>query len=276
MKTRIIVACIGLPLLLIVLLVLPPVATALLIAAMSVIAVYELLYQTGLARNLFLMAASALMSIAVSLWSYGGCPWQWAIVGLWVYFLALFCIMLSSHAKLPFECVCVSAFSGIVVPLLLSSLTRILLLGRGDLTYGRYYILIPLVLAFSSDSGAYFAGRAFGRHKLAPVVSPKKTWEGAVGGALCAIVLMLVYTLVLDVAFSFEVRYGAAILYGMLGSVASVLGDLTFSVIKRQTGIKDYGNLLPGHGGILDRFDSMCLVAPLTECLLLLLPLIVV
>ncbi len=269
MKTRIIVACVGLPLLLIVLLALPPVATAFLVAAMSVIAVYELLYQTGLVRNLYLMAASALMAIAVSFWSLGGCQWQWAMVGLWVYFLALFCIMLSAHAQLKFESICVAAFSGVMVPLLLSSLTRILLLNNG-----KFYILIPLVLAFSSDSGAYFVGKAFGRHKLAPVVSPKKTWEGAIGGALCAILMMFLYALVLDLGFSFEVRYGAAVLYGILGSVAGILGDLTFSVIKRQTGIKDYGNLLPGHGGILDRFDSMCLVAPLAECLLLLLPLI--
>lgn len=270
LKTRIIVACIGLPLLLIVLLALPTVATAFLVAAMSVVAVYELLYQTGLARNLYLMAASALMAIAVCFWSYGGCPWQWAIVGLWVYFLALFSIMLSAHAQLQFSSVCISAFSGVVVPLLLSALTRIL-----TMEHGKFYILVPLILAFSADSGAYFAGRAFGRHKLAPVVSPKKTWEGVVGGALCAILILFLYALILDVAFSFEVRYAAAILYGVLGSAASVLGDLTFSVVKRQTGIKDYGNLLPGHGGVLDRFDSMCLVAPLSECLLLLLPLIV-
>lgn len=266
-----IVACVGIPLLLLVLLALPPVATAFLVAAMSVIAVYELLYQTGLVRNLYLMAASAVMSIAVSFWSLGGCPWQWALVGLWIYFWVLFCIMLSAHAQLKFESVCVSSFSGVVVPLLLSALTRILLM-----TNGKYYILIPLVLAFSSDSGAYFVGRAFGKHKLAPIVSPKKTWEGAAGGALCAVVMMFLYALVLDLAFSFEVNYGAAVLYGVLGSVAGILGDLTFSVIKRQNGIKDYGNLLPGHGGILDRFDSMCLVAPLSECLLMLLPLITV
>lgn len=271
MKTRIIVAAIGLPLLLVVLLALPPVATALLVSAMSVVAVYELLYQTGLVRNLYLMAASALMSIAVCFWSYGGCPWKWALVGLWVYFLTLFLIMLSAHAKLQFASICVAAFSGVVIPLLLSSLTRILELE----SYGRYYILVPLILAFSSDSGAYFAGRAFGRHKLAPIVSPKKTWEGVAGGALCAVLVMLLYAVILDLAFSLEVSYGAAALYGLLGTAASVLGDLTFSVIKRQTGIKDYGNLLPGHGGILDRFDSMCLVAPLAESLLLLMPLVV-
>ncbi len=270
MKTRIIVAAIGLPLILLVLLVLPPVFTAILVAAMSVIAVYELLYQTGLAKNLFLMGASALMALVVSFWSYGGCPWKWGIVALWIYFMALFSIMIASHGKLPFGEVCIAAFSGVVLPLLWSALTRILLMG-----YGRFYILVPLILAFATDSGAYFVGVAIGKHKMAPILSPKKSWEGAAGGVLSAMVIMFLYALILNLAFGFEVSYGAAFLYGAVGSVTCILGDLTYSVIKRQTGIKDYGNLLPGHGGILDRFDSMSLVAPLAECLLLLLPMIV-
>lgn len=271
MKTRIIVAAIGLPLLLVVLLALPPIATAILIAAMSVLAVYELLYQTGLVRNLYLMLASAIMALAVCLWSFGGCPRAAGLAGLWIYFVALFAVMLSAHAKLPFQEACVAAFSGIVVPFLLSALTRILLMENG-----RLYILIPLILAFSTDSGAYFAGRAFGRHKLAPIVSPKKTWEGVIGGSFCAMVFMLLYALVLDLGFQLDVNYGFAAVYGVLGSAACVVGDLTFSVVKRQTGIKDYGNLIPGHGGALDRFDSLVLVAPLMEALLLLAPMVVV
>ena len=269
MKTRILVAAVGLPLILLVLLVLPPVVTALMIAAMSVIAVYELLFQTGLARNLYLLIASALMALIVCFWSFGGCPWQWGIVVLWLYFMSLFVILISSHGKLPFAEICIAAFSGIVIPLLLSSLTRILLMN-----YGRFYILIPLILSFATDSGAYFVGIAIGKHKMAPILSPKKSWEGAAGGVISAMLVMFLYTLVLDLAFGFDVRYGAAVIYGAVGSVTCILGDLTYSAIKRQTGIKDYGNLLPGHGGILDRFDSMSVVAPLAECLLIMLPLI--
>ena len=91
----------------------------------------------------------------------------------------------------------------------------------------------------------------------------------------CFFVFHQFIIITLDLAFSLEVRFGAAILYGLLGSAVSVVGDLFFSVIKRQTGIKDFGFLLPGHGGILDRFDSMTFVAPLAESLLLLVPLIV-
>ena len=122
------------------------------------------------------------------------------------------------------------------------------------------------------DSGAYFAGRAFGKHKLCPVISPHKTVEGAVGGVVSTVIFMLVYALVLQLGFSFRINYLYAVIYGVLGAGASMLGDLTFSVIKRQAKIKDYGSLLPGHGGILDRFDSTTVVAPLVEALLLVIP----
>lgn len=269
MKTRILVGVIGLPLLLVVLLVLPTIATGLCIAAMSVVAVYELLLRTGLVKDLRLVIPSMLVALFVSLWSCGQRAWAPLLAGLWVYFMVLFCLMIASHGTIAFEKICLSAFAGVVVPMMLSALTRIL-----TLDYGRYYILVPLILSFGTDTTAYFVGVFFGKHKMAPIISPKKSWEGAIGGVLGGMVLMLLYALVLDLAFGFEVQYGLAALYGILGAVTCVLGDLTFSVIKRQTGIKDYGNLLPGHGGILDRFDSMTLVATLSEMLILLLPLL--
>ena len=134
---------------------------------------------------------------------------------------------------------------------------------------GRFYIMIPFVIAFISDSGAYFAGRFLGKHKLAPTISPKKTVEGAVGGLLGAVLGMVIYGLVLQFAFDFSVNYFACVVYGLLGAVAGIFGDLCFSCIKRQTGIKDYSNLIPGHGGILDRFDSNIIIAPLVEILMI-------
>ena len=269
MKTRIIVAAVGLPLLLVVLLVLPTVATGILIVAMCVVAVYELLLRTGLVRDIRLVAASALMALFVCLWCSGNRSWASFLAAFWLYFMILFGLMIASHAKLPFSEVCISAMGGIVIPLMLSALTRILTLDNG-----RFYILIPLILCFGTDSIAYFVGCAFGRHKMAPVISPKKSWEGAAGGVLGGIALMMLYALILNMAFGLKVNYGAAALYGVMGAVTCVLGDLVFSVIKRQTGIKDYGNLLPSHGGIVDRLDSMTLVAPLAETLILLLPMI--
>jgi phosphatidate cytidylyltransferase len=137
---------------------------------------------------------------------------------------------------------------------------------------GRFFVLIPFIIAFISDSGAYFGGLYFGRRKLAPAISPKKTVEGAIGGLIASVLGMLLYMFILDIAFGFTVNYLAVIVYGAVCAVAGVFGDLCFSVIKRQTGIKDYGNLLPGHGGILDRFDSMIIVAPLVEFLLAVFP----
>ena len=95
------------------------------------------------------------------------------------------------------------------------------------------------------------------------------------GGIVAAIVGMLIYCFVLQVCFKLRTNYLAALLYGILGACGGVFGDLCFSVVKRQTGVKDYGNLIPGHGGILDRFDSMMVVGPLAEILLLLIPLAV-
>ena len=267
MKTRVIVAAVLLPLLLIVVLVLPTVATAILLAAMCALAVWELLYATGLVRHLRLILYSMMLAVGISFWSWLGCPQWLSILLLLVYFAALAGELLYAHAQLEFTSVCIAAFAGIVVPGLLTSLVRLIVMEDG-----RFLILVPFIIAFSADSGAYFAGRYFGKRKLAPVISPKKTVEGVIGGVASAVVLMLVYGIVLRFGFRFRVNFIYAAVYAILGSCASVMGDLTFSVIKRQAKIKDYGKLLPGHGGILDRFDSMCMVAPLVEAMVLLLP----
>lgn len=177
---------------------------------------------------------------------------------------------MASHVKLTFDKIGMCFVAALVVPYLLTSLVRI-----HSLLLGRFYIFIPFIMAFLPDTGAYFVGRAFGRHKLAPVISPKKTVEGVVGGAVSGILGMMIYALILDFGFELNVNYIYAVIYGVLAAVASVFGDLSFSVIKRQTGIKDFGNLIPGHGGVLDRLDSMVVVGPLAEALILLLPLAV-
>jgi phosphatidate cytidylyltransferase len=160
--------------------------------------------------------------------------------------------------------------SGLVIPFLLSALLRV----RNDVN-GTTLLLIPFIMAYCSDTGAYFIGVCFGKHKMCPNISPKKSWEGFFGGICVAIIGMLVYALVLDHAADYDVKYYLVVLYGLVGALGSVYGDLMMSVIKRQVGIKDYGKLIPGHGGILDRFDSVLITAPLTEALLLLIPMVV-
>ena len=267
MKKRIIAAAVALPVFLVVLLVLPQLATAVLFAVISIIAVWELLCVTGLVRHLRLFIYSAIMAASVSIWSFLGCPHGLAVLLLLAYFIALAAELLAAHTALRFSKVCIAAFSAIVVPLFLSAMVRLQMMENG-----RFLVLVPCIIAFTADSGAYFIGRAFGNHKLAPIISPKKTVEGAVGGVVCAILGMILYAVILRFGFGFSVNYVYAAIYGLFGSIGSIVGDLFYSCVKRQVKIKDYGNILPGHGGVLDRFDSMSVVAPLVEAFMLLIP----
>lgn len=267
MKTRVIAAAVLLPLLLIVLLVLPSWGVGVLLSLMCAVAAFELLYGTGLVKHPRLIAYSMLTAAFVGVWCMLGCSHVWGVTGAFIFCCLLFGEMLMSKAKLRFEKVLVCVAAGLLIPYLLCSIVRI-----RNMELGVYYVLLPFAMAFLSDSGAYFVGIFYGKHKLAPNISPKKTVEGLFGGIAGGILDMMLFGLVLWLGFDLKVNFLYAVIYGAFGSLASVLGDLTFSVIKRQTGIKDYGNLIPGHGGILDRFDSMTVVGPLTEILLILLP----
>jgi len=118
-----------------------------------------------------------------------------------------------------------------------------------------------VLLVATADIGAYFAGKRFGRHKLAPAVSPAKTWEGFWGGVVCVVLVTLAIWSTLPVRFD-HVSMAAAIAVGLATALTSVLGDLTVSMVKRESGVKDSSSLLPGHGGLLDRLDSLCGAAP--------------
>src|SRR5699024_7822719 len=155
-------------------------------------------------------------------------------------------------------------FAGLVFPLMLSCLLRLRMVPY----IGMLLVFFPLCISFVSDTFAFFAGLLFGKHKLTPV-SPKKTVEGAVGGLIGGVIGMMIMPFVGGMVISDVFMSPAmAVAFGLLGSVVSQIGDLSFSVIKREFGVKDYGNLLPGHGGILDRFDSVTFVAPFVWLLL--------
>ena len=267
MKKRILTAVVALPLLLGILLFLPPVYTSVLLAAMCAIAAYELLWGTGMVKHPRLIVYTMIAAALVSVWCYNGRNYPWGLAGVLVFSGLLFAELLISKAQLHFDNVMLSVAGGVMIPFLLTAIVRI-----RNTELGQYMVLLPFVLAFASDTGAYFIGIKFGKHKLAPTISPNKTIEGAVGGVITSIIGALLFALVLDKCFSLQVNYDFALVYGTLGSIGSVFGDLAFSAIKRQTGIKDYGNLIPGHGGVLDRFDSMTVVAPITEVLLILIP----
>ena len=131
-------------------------------------------------------------------------------------------------------------------------------------TYGNVFIWLAFISAWGCDTGAYFTGVAIGKHKLIPTLSPKKTIEGAVGGVVTATLLALLYGWFIEKKFPLE-QVNVFLLCGLtgvFGSILSQIGDLAASAMKRYTNIKDYGELIPGHGGILDRFDSVLLTAP--------------
>ena len=271
MKTRILAAAVLVPILFLIVLVAPKEVAAVVMGILLAIASYELLYRTKLIRRPRLVIYSSVMAFAVSIWSCLDAVRAWFLLMLMVYFVLMFSEIMMDHVKVRFEMIGLCFVSGVIIPYMLTALVRILMMNLG-----RYVILIPFVVAFMSDAGAYFVGIKFGKHKLAPVVSPNKTIEGVLGGLAGAVIGMLLYTIILDWPCNLDVNYLIAILYGLVGSADGTFGDLCFSVIKRQTGIKDYGNLSPGHGGALDRFDSLVMVAPLMEALLLVLPVIIV
>lgn len=146
------------------------------------------------------------------------------------------------------------AISGLVyVPVLFSVLPLLKGSGQGD------WLTVTLCMAFFSDTVAYLAGRAFGRHKLYPAVSPAKTWEGAAGGLLgsCLASVGLGSLWLIP-----ELPLGHAVVLGIVSSICGQAGDLVESMLKRSFGVKDSGKLLPGHGGVLDRVDGLLFVAP--------------
>ena len=142
----------------------------------------------------------------------------------------------------------------VLVPALLAAV-YLLSLPRGGV------IVVVMILAVVvADIGAYFSGRQFGQHKLAEHVSPAKTWEGFWGGVACCMLLAILVWYFLPERYEFGLL--AVIAVVVVTALASVVGDLTVSMVKRESGVKDSGSLLPGHGGVLDRLDSICGAAP--------------
>ena len=138
-----------------------------------------------------------------------------------------------------------------------------------------FYVIIAIFAAWVADVGAFVAGSLWGKHKLCPNISPKKTIEGAIGGFVLDIAAMLVFGAVFQAAFySVMVSYLPLFIIGAGGAALSILGDLSFSLIKRSCHIKDFSELIPGHGGVMDRFDSVVFVAPFVLLVVRMLPII--
>jgi phosphatidate cytidylyltransferase len=136
---------------------------------------------------------------------------------------------------------------------------------------GKYIYLLIFLGAWVCDTFAYFTGKFLGKHKLIPEISPKKTIEGSIGGIVFTIGAFVLYGFIVNKNFGDEIKlsYILLVVLGLASSIISQVGDLVASAVKRQYDIKDYGKLFPGHGGVLDRFDSVMLVAPITYVIFL-------
>ncbi|MBO4696886.1 MAG: phosphatidate cytidylyltransferase [Lachnospiraceae bacterium] len=187
-------------------------------------------------------------------------PEKYFIPGLCVFLLLTLIIYVLSFPNVKAaKAICVP-FVFLYVAFLFGFLYRIRVLDGGV-----YLVWIVLLGAWGSDTFAYLAGVLFGKHKAFPRLSPKKTWEGCVGGVLGASILCGVYGLCLGSKLpSFDPlpAWAALAIVGACSAVLSMFGDLTASAIKRDHGVKDYGKLIPGHGGVMDRFDSVLFTAP--------------
>ncbi len=267
MLGRIMVALVGIPLLIVILFFSPVIVLTVAFSALCAIAAYELLGATQAVHNRRLVLYAVLFAILVPLWYYFGCRIVGAVGGVFVLMLLLFGEAIASRQTMQVEEMAMTVFAALVVPSMLSVFVLM-----ADLEHARLYMFLPFVCAFTSDAFALFAGMRFGKHKLAPHLSPKKTIEGSVGGFLGAALCCVLYGLFISKVLGHAPVYWMLALYGLLGSLVSQLGDLSFSYIKRQYGIKDYGHLFREHGGVLDRFDSVTFCAPLTYLLLMIVP----
>lgn len=181
------------------------------------------------------------------------------------FLLTMFVIMLFDHEHVKFEEIALMAFVSFLVPLSLSTMIFM----QKNFQFGIYYVVLTLLIPWISDAGAYFVGSAIGKHKMAPKISPKKSWEGFFGGLATAVIAVITVGFgypwidgMINGAKTFTVNVPLLIILAVVGTVLGVIGDFSASLLKRQCMVKDFGSILPGHGGILDRFDSVLFVAP--------------
>ena len=269
MKTRIISALVGTVVLLAVLLCPWIWVFGLVVAAAAAVATYELLHNTGIVENKWMLWGSvvfaALQTLVIAFSMMVGLPMSALPFVLYAAFTLIF--FAASRRSFVWKGFGLTLYATIGFGSL--GFMRITW-GAFESSFGLVLVLLPMVIAWMSDTGAYFTGVFFGKHKMAPVISPKKTWEGFFGGWIISVGLTVLYGVICNAILNeiFEL-WLLAILAAVLAPL-SVVGDLLASWVKRRTGIKDYGNIMPGHGGVMDRFDSVVFIAPMVLPALLL------
>ena len=189
---------------------------------------------------------------------------------MFVYMIWLMGVSVFSKGKIPYSKISEVFISVIYVAVSFTSMSLIRYLNRD---FGIFFVILVFLIPWMSDTFAYLVGSVMGKHKLIPEVSPKKTVEGAIGGVVFSAIVCLVYGVGLDLIFKeIKVNYIILFVFGAILAVVSQLGDLVASLIKREYGVKDYGKIFPGHGGIMDRFDSVLAVSTILMILCIIFP----
>ncbi|MBO5454004.1 MAG: phosphatidate cytidylyltransferase [Clostridia bacterium] len=255
MKQRIITGLLGV-IALIAILMLGEVAVSIAVLAVILMAMYELMSSVEVRKE----KALCIINLIFAMLFYGIMLYkpEYTYLMLYLYAITILSSMVFSNGRIKFSLVALACVSMIYV---LFMLVHIPLISK--LRFGIFYVILILFGAIATDTFAYFTGVTIGKHKLCPVMSPKKTVEGAIGGIIGAVAVFVIYGIILNRYAGVNVNYALLCVLAFLCALVSEIGDLIASVIKRQFGIKDFGNLLPGHGGIMDRVDSISVVAPL-------------
>jgi len=266
MKTRVISSLVGIAILAAALFLFDTIIFVAIIGTLCALAVYELLHSTAYVKDRILLGLSCVFAF-ITPFMYTSHLRKYMFMIIFCYIGLLCFLFLYRHKTIPFSSVAIAFMFSCLVP----SVFSILLFLRDNFPKeGVFYVFLVLAGAWVSDTGAFFAGSFFGKHKLAPEISPKKTVEGLIGGvAACClgyVIIGWIFSVVMPVIDPeiavFKINYLWLAAIAPFCSLAGVVGDLFASVVKRQTGIKDYGNIMPGHGGIMDRFDSVLFVSP--------------
>lgn len=284
MKQRVITAVVLLALLAVVVWQINTPVLVLVIAFLAAVAANEIM-RCAKVENTFIRVVATGYAACVPFFASAKALTPWVSEAVWgkvigavpgvVYLIALVVVlllaMLKGYAYTTFEDVAVSVFAGALVPFGFSVFIRLRDMFQIE-QFGIYLIFYGLICALATDSGAQLAGMAFGKHKMSPNISPKKTVEGAIGGLIFSVILnavaIILYNRLADFKmdeFAVTVLLAACLPVSFLG----MMGDLSASVLKRNFGVKDFGKIFPGHGGVMDRFDSSMFTLPVTYALAL-------
>ncbi|WP_075182130.1 phosphatidate cytidylyltransferase [Pantoea sp. 1.19] len=279
LKSRLITALILIPVVIAALFLLPPAGFAITTLVICMLAAWEWGQLAGFVTRTQRVWVAVLCGLLLSLMLFTLPAYQndvhtpriggalWAALGWWLMALALVLSYPRSAAFWRGSSLLKLLFGLLtIVPFFWGMLALRQYHYQDDHTLGAWWLLYVMILVWGADSGAYLFGKLFGKHKLAPRVSPGKTWEGFFGGLLTSALIAWLF----GTWAPLNVAPATLLLCSVAAALASVLGDLTESMFKREAGIKDSGHLIPGHGGILDRIDSLTAAVPVFACLLLL------